>query len=226
MDDRLRFNFHYFQNQYKNKREQFVAPVTPTRLETVVANVARTETRGYELDFEYVPISNLYLRGGLSHYASDTKSFDIPDPDPANAGARLDLTALPVSYTPDQNLFLSARYSMDLYGGTLRAFAGYKRLGDYFTNNQLPNGEVFSFSTWDLALDYEWNDVTVRLFSHNVNDKRYIQNAARITDGHIGPHIAGATGATGLISYTEYNQPKITGVTLIFKPDVAGLLGR
>ena len=86
-----------------------------------------------------------------------------------------------------------------------------------------PNGEVFSFSTWDLALDYEWNDVTVRLFSHNVNDKRYIQNAARITDGHIGPHIAGATGATGLISYTEYNQPRYTGFEIIYTPDFRGL---
>ena len=205
-DDTLRLNFAFFNTQYKNKREQYIDDFLTGAVETVVDNVARNDSRGWEVEFEYVPLTNLYFRGGFSHLKGEVKDYDIPDL--ANGGERVNLTDIVAEYAPDNTVFVSGRYSMDFYGGILSAYAGYRLNSGYWTDSLVANSEIFNFSTWDLAVDYEWRDVTLRAFSHNVNDKRYLQEATILTEGNVGPHVPTATLGTGLVQYSGYNQPK------------------
>ncbi|MFT5014526.1 MAG: hypothetical protein ACI9HA_003193, partial [Dinoroseobacter sp.] len=36
--------------------------------------------------------------------------------------------------------------------------------------------------TWDASIEYQWQDYRVRLFSQNINDKRFIVNVDRLVD--------------------------------------------
>ena len=101
----------------------------------------------------------------------------------------------------------------------MRTYAGYRLLSDYQTYPLLPEGEVKNWTSWDLSISYEWKDWVFRLFSNNVKNKEFIQNIQQITQTAILPVNAGGTSVPALITLTEYNQPRYTGLEIIYTPD-------
>ena len=49
--------------------------------------------------------------------------------------------------------------------------------------------------------------------------KEFIQNIQQITQTAILPVNAGGTSVPALITLTEYNQPRYTGLEIIYTPD-------
>ncbi|MCH7741399.1 MAG: TonB-dependent receptor [Proteobacteria bacterium] len=220
-NDKLRLNMAYYKIDLDNKQEQFIALVAPGRLESVIDNVATIETNGFELEFEAIPIENLYLRGTYNHMGADYKTYLVPDL--ANPGTELSLKGLRPNRAPKDTYFFSALYSFDFASGIINIYAGYRFSDDYQTNPKILVAKVNNHTTWDFSIDYMWRDWTFRLFSQNVKNKRYLQNVVNLTDADIVPLVQGATNATGLVTFAEYNRPRYTGFELIYRPDLSGL---
>ena len=220
-NDKLRLNMAYYKIDLDNKQEQFIASVAPGRLESVIDNVATVETNGFELEFEAVPIKNLYLRGTYNHMGADYKTYLVPDL--ANPGTELNLRGLRPNRAPANTYFFSALYSFDFASGIVNVYAAYRFSDDYQTNPKIPVAKVNNYTTWDFSIDYVWRDWTFRLFSQNVKNKRYLQNVINLNDADVVPIVQGATDASPLVTYAGYNRPRYTGFEVIYTPDLSGL---
>ena len=220
-NDKLRLNMAYYKIDLDKKYEQFIASVAPGRLESVIDNVANLETNGFELEFEVVPIENLYLRGAYNHMGADYKTYMVPDL--ANPGTELSLKGLRSNRAPPETVFLSALYSFDFASGIINVYAGYKYTDDYQTNPNIRVAKVHNYTTWDFSIDYVWREWTFRLFSQNVLDKRYLQNIVNLNDADVVPIVQGATNASRLVRFAEYNRPRYTGFEVIYTPDLSSL---
>jgi iron complex outermembrane recepter protein len=217
-DDRLRLNMAYYQIDYEDKHEQFISIVTPGVLESMIDNVADVEVSGFELEFEYVPFENLIVRGSYNNMDSNYENFDFPNP--AVPGEIINRSDLHPNWAPSSSYYFSGLYSFNFASGVINIFAGYSFYDDYQTNPEIDVAKVNNYTEWDMSVDYVWRHWTFRLFSHNLNDKRYLQNVVNLNDGDVGALNASATGATGLVTYSEYNRPRYTGLEIIYKPDL------
>ncbi|MBQ76109.1 MAG: hypothetical protein CMQ20_13955, partial [Gammaproteobacteria bacterium] len=222
-NDKLRLNLAYFENELDSKHEQFIAPVSSGRLESIIDNVASIETNGYELEFEAVPIENLYLRGSYSHMNADYEKYIVPDP--ATPGAEFHLEGLAPNRAPSDTYFVSALYSFDFASGIVNTYAAYRYVNDYQTNSHIQVAKIANYTTWDLSVDYTWREWKFRFFSQNVRNKRYIQNSANLVDADVVPIVSGATNASGLVTFTEFNRPRYSGFEVVYTPDLSNVFG-
>jgi iron complex outermembrane receptor protein len=217
-NDKLRLNMAYYQIDYEDKQEQFISAVAPGNLESVIDNVSSVEVAGFELEFEYVPFENFLFRGSYNNMDSNYESYEIPNP--SVPGEIINLSNLQPGWAPSNSYYFSGLYSFNFASGVINVFAAYSYVDDYQTNPKLPVSNVNNYTEWDMSIDYVWQQWTFRLFSHNLNDKRYLQNAVNLTDADVSPLGPTATGATGLVTYAEYNRPRYTGFEIIYKPDL------
>ena len=161
------------------------------------------------------------MNANFRHYA-------IPDlenlPDAENPGGFIDRVGLEPKRAPRASLYISFQYSKDYLGGTINTFAGYRLYSDYQTHPVLPVAQILNWTTWDLSIDYVWKHWTVRLFSQNVKNKRYLQNVRNISQAEVWAQNVVTPDFAPLITIGEYNQPRYSGFEIIFRPDVASLL--
>ncbi len=214
-DDRLRINVVYYKTELDNKVERFDAYVANGVIESLLDNVAEVEIAGWEVEIESTPMQNLYLRTSYSHINSDYNQFNVADLQ--NPGGIVNLSNLDPARAPAENLYFSADYSLPLGPGVLSAFAGYRLFSDYQTYPVLPEGDVKNWSAWDLSVSYEYREWLFRLFSNNVKNKEFAQNAGQITQTDILP-VEGSTVVPSLNTFTEYNQPRYTGIEIVYRP--------
>lgn len=221
-EDRLRINIAYHAAEYDDKTEEFVAPVAPGRLESVVQNVASVTSKGWDLEWEYVPLNNWFIRGSYNHMNND---YEAIIPDLTNPGTDLEITAFVANYSPKDSATLSTQYSFNFAEGVINAYAGYKYYSDYHTNNfsRLDIAKVRNYGTWDVSVEYVWHDWTFRLFSQNIRDKRFLMNGDSVVDADIVPLAPTATSPTGLVTHSEYNPIRHSGLELIYRPDISNL---
>jgi len=219
-DDRLRVNLAYYRTDLNNKVERFDAMVNGGQIESLLDNIAEVEIAGWEAEVTTIPLEmeNLEIRLMYSHINGDYNNYLVPDI--ANPGATIDLSNLTSAYAPDENLFASAVYSFPYGPGIFRTYAGYRLINDYQTNPILEEADVKIWTAWDVSISYEWEEWVFRLFSNNVKNKEYIQNARQIRQTDILPVAAGRTSVPTLITFTEYNQPRYTGLEVIFTPSL------
>ena len=215
-DDRLRVNLTHYKTVLDDKVERFDTVVASGAIESILDNVAEVEITGWELELESTPLENLVLRTTYSHINSDYNQYDVADL--TGATPSISLSNLSPSRAPADNLFMSAIYMLPIGPGRLTSYAGYRLYSDYQTYPLLPEGDVKNWSSWDLSLTYEYKDWKFRLFSNNVKNKEFIQNVQNITQTAILPVSAGSTSVPSLITLTEYNQPRYTGIEIVFTP--------
>lgn len=216
-DDRLRVNFVYYRMELDHKVERFDAVVEGGQIESILDNVSEVEIAGWELEVESIPMDNLHVNFVYSQINGNYDKFSIPDI--ANPGTFISSSSLTPTYAPDENLYLGANYAIPFGPGVVRTYAGYRLFSDYQTYPLLPEAEVKNWTSWDLSVSYEWQEWVFRLFSNNVKNKEFIQNIRQITQTDILPVTAGSTAVPSLITYTEYNQPRYTGLEVIYRPD-------
>ena len=225
LDDTLRLNMAFYQNYQDEKLEEFsnratAGVVAPNlgNIESKFGNISELEVRGFDLEFEYVPTDNLYFRGAYGHMNSSYQHYRVPDL--ANPGTELELhSSLVSARAPTDTYFLSSQYLLPFQGTTINLFAGYRYVTSYITNPLVfGGGKVRPFTTWDLSATFEWENVSLRLFSQNVNDKRYLINANTSFASQVASLSSGLTTDPGISTYAEVNRPQYSGIEVMWSP--------
>ena len=217
-DDRLRLNYVGYQNKWRNKVERYTARVSTGRVESILANTSRVEVRGHELEIEAVPLSNLLLRASIAHQNADYDNYAIPDlaggPDP------IDLADLNPIMAPSDIYQFSALYTYPFKDALLKFYASYRATFEYTSEPQVPAARINQFSMLDLSVDYVWRDWTIRLFSRNLNDKRYLSNVNRPVDAELASLATTFDAAAPIVTTADFNEPEYTGIRIIYVPPI------
>lgn len=222
-EDRLRINLAVFRVDLSDGVDRFAQVGASGRVEMQRDNIYDLESRGYELEFEVTPLTNLKIMGAFSHLNTGFSRFSIPDL--TMPGQFQDLRDLIPARSPAESLYISAHYAMPLWRGTLRTHAGFRLSDSYWTNPRATLGRVNNWDTTDLSVEFEWNDWTFRLFSQNLQDKRYITNPRRLTVADVVTLDGSTTSVPGIVTYGEMSQPRYTGFEFIYRPDLTSLAG-
>ncbi|MBV1879207.1 MAG: TonB-dependent receptor [Pseudomonadales bacterium] len=216
MENKLRLNMALYHTFQDDKIEAFNQRTSAGNIEAALGNISEIEIKGYDLEFEYVARDNLLFTGAYSHIESDYERYVIPDP--ANPGASIDLSEqISTRRAPSDTYFVTSQYFMPFYDGTLTLFASYRYVTEYVTNPLLSDaGRIPAFTTWNVSASYTWRAFNFRLFSQNLNDKRYLINADQSFASQT-VSLAG-TSAQPISTYAETNRPRYTGIEITWTP--------
>lgn len=216
-EDKLRVNLVFYKSRLDDKVERFDSVVASGEIESLLDNVSEVKVSGWELEVESIPLDNLYIKASYGHADANYRNYTVPDL--ANTGASLNLSSSSPSRAPSNNLYFSAQYDIPYRSGVFHTYAGYRLFSDYQTNPLIPEAQVNNWTSVDLSISYEWKEWVFRLFSNNVKNKEFIPNVGRITQTAILPVDAGSRNVPSLITYTEYNQPRYTGLEIVYTPE-------
>ncbi|MFT7687389.1 MAG: iron complex outermembrane receptor protein [Candidatus Azotimanducaceae bacterium] len=230
LNNRLRLNMAFYKNYQDDVVEEFTALSSLGNLEATLGNIADIEARGFDLEFEYAVLQNLYIRGAYSHMNATYKRYDVPDiarrlADPQVEDSRFDpfatlsLAGLTPRRAPDDTYFISAKYTIPFRNGLINMYAAYNRVASYQTNPLIPSANVRLHSRWDASIDYQLNSLTIRLFGQNLIDDRYLLNYQNSYDAQI-LSIAGQTATQGIVTSAERNRPQYIGLDFIWTPNL------
>lgn len=215
LDNRLRLNMAFYNNYQDDKVQFFANRFANGDIEYTYDNISDIEVRGFDLEFAFAATDNLYLRGSWGHINSDYVRFEVPDL--ANPGVTLDVPRDP-ERSPANIIYLNGQYQIPYRTGLVKIYLGYQYFDEYRSDLELAIGNVRTFSTWDASIEYQWQDYTVRLFSQNINDKRFLVNASRTFDAQYYPLDPGFTSVQGIARVADVNQPRYTGIEFVWQP--------
>ena len=205
-----------FYNNYQDDKVEYYAERFPAgNIEFTYDNISEVEVRGFDLEIEYAVTDNLYLRSSWGHINSDYIRFEIPDL--TVPGTTIDADRDP-ERSPANIVYLNGRYSVPFRSGAFNIYLGYTYFDEYRSDLEIPIGLVRTYSTWDASLEYAWQDYVVRIFSQNVNDKRFALNAQRTFASQFVPSLATATSLQGIATLADVNRPRYTGIEFIWQP--------
>jgi iron complex outermembrane receptor protein len=217
LDNRLRLNMAFYNSYQRDKAEYYPERLSTGVIEYVYDNIAEVDVRGFDLELEYVVTNNLYLRGSWGHINADYTRYEITDL--TVPGTILDVERDP-ERAPANTFYVNSLYTIPYRTGAFNIYLGYQYFDEYRTDLDLPIGLVRTFSTWDASIEYQWQDYTVRLFSQNLNDKRFIVNANRTFDAQFVTVPQTATAVQGITTVADVNRPRYTGIELVWQPEL------
>lgn len=133
-------------------------------------NIGEGESRGFELDLEYYPLSNLQIRGGYANTNTEIRDFKEATFDNPRSG-----NVLP--FVPQHNLNTWVSYQINK-----GLFQGLGLSGGYFINSltytDASNDYALpAYGVLDLALSYRRKAGEIRLSVNNITDTEYFSNA-------------------------------------------------
>ena len=221
LDNRLRLNMAFYNNYQDDKVEYVPRRFDNTTIEYVYDNIGEVEVRGFDLEFEYALTDSLYFRGSWGHMNSDYVRYEVQDLT-LNPSPTVDVVRDPLR-APANIVFLSGQYSIPYRTGLVNIYLGYTYFDEYRSDLEIPVGLVRTFSTWDASIEYQWQNYTVRLFSQNLNDKRFVVNAQRTFDGQFVLLPQVSTGVQGIATVADVIRPRYTGIEFVWQPDLSFL---
>jgi iron complex outermembrane receptor protein len=198
LDGRMTFNPTIFYNDYEDKQEEILIPVSLANVATVVRNASTLEIYGLELELQYqvteawnIRTSYGYLHAEYSDYLADI----------SGDGVITDNSDLRPRNTPENTFGFNTSYTLPVGPGELVGFASYRWRDEIevIASND-PLGSLDSIQNLDLTLSYIWSDGRYRVtgYGRNVTDERE-RIAVRIP---------------GLVSWGNWNQGAHYGVEL------------
>ena len=186
MDNTLQLNMNVFQTDYENQQ------ITVSRLvqgqpTADIINAQKATLQGFEMDFQWTPVDNLYLTGSFGYLDGEYDEFSLIDVvgyDVLTQETQTQLTDYShlefVSGAPS-NWSLHAAYEIPMdSGATFTAMAGWSHRGRIYhtlqlheTSKQDAYGLLDARFTWDLA-----NGATsITIWGTNLNGKEYFRGA-------------------------------------------------
>ena len=186
LDNTLQLNMNVFQTDYENQQ------ITVSRLvqgqpTADIINAQKATLQGFEMDFQWTPIENLYLTGSFGYLDGEYDEFSLIDVvgyDVLTQETQTQLTDYShlefVSGAPS-NWSLHAAYEIPMDSGAIfTAMAGWSHRGRIYSTLQLHEtskqdayGLLDARFTWDLA-----NGATsITIWGTNLNDKEYFRGA-------------------------------------------------
>tara|TARA_R110002072_G_scaffold89232_6_gene200062 strand:- start:58021 stop:60339 length:2319 start_codon:yes stop_codon:yes gene_type:complete len=215
MEDRLRLNMAFYNNYQDDKVQGFADRVANGRVEFSYDNISELEVRGFDLELEFSVTEQLYLRGAWGHIANDYVRYEVPDL--TTPGSVLALQREP-ERSPENTLYLNGQYSIPFRTGMFNIFAGYQFFDSYTTNPGIDIARVRRHSTWDASIEYAWQNYRLRLFSQNINDKRFIVNVDQFVDAQYTSLPTSFTATQNIVTVADLNRPRYTGLEFIWTP--------
>lgn len=215
-DHHLRLNYVGYRQDYKKKLERYTAVTGSGAVESLLRNTSDIRTFGHELEVEAIPFENLRLRASLSHTNSDYITYFVPDLSGTTTAGYYDLNTTIPPYSPPDQYEFSGSYAFPYGGGRVKLYAGYRFTTSYWSLPGVAAGHANTFALLDFSVDYDWQDWKVRFFSKNINNRRYFTNAMQTTAAQVTPLPAGTTVDPVLMTTAQYNQPRFSGIEIIY----------
>ncbi len=183
LDKTLRLNIAAFYTDYQDKQEEVIQPDGFGGSNTVVANAATVETKGLETELTWVANESLTFNASLGWLDA---SYDDYIADLNGDGIQTDNSNLELRRVPEWTGGANGIYSVQIGGGTLSAFVGYRYTDEYWveTSND-PRGLLDDRGVWDASASYQWewdNDRTVKVtaFGRDLTDEVAFSSAVTI----------------------------------------------
>jgi len=184
-DQRLRLNGALFFIDYSDLQVE-----TFKGLAFAIDNVSDAESKGLELEAQWLVSENLDISVGYSYLDAELKDGSLADPDVP--GGEVDISGSPMFNAPENTLAFTATYSLPTSWGSVDARFGYSYTDEQFLADYLLAGPDFfvleSRSVVDLRVaatghDRKWS---VALVGENLGDERWfstLRDPAGITQG-------------------------------------------
>ncbi|MCC5872933.1 MAG: TonB-dependent receptor [Gammaproteobacteria bacterium] len=172
LDGRLIFNPTVFYNEYDDKQEEILIPISLSNVATVVRNASSVDIFGAEaeLQMQVTDAWNVRLSYGYVNAKYDDYIADI-----SGDGVITDNSNLTPRNTPKHTIGVNTSYAIPMGPGELVAFASYRWRDEVETiANNDPLGRLGSIQNLDLTLTYAWADDRYRVsaFGRNITDER------------------------------------------------------
>lgn len=199
LSNTLRVNGAIFYMDYEDKQEELQLPsaTSGTGQVTLVTNASTARMQGVELDILYYPTDALSLRLNAGYLDAEYKDFEF-----VNASGLQDLSNLEIRRAPELTASANATYEWSLNNGRVWALLGWHHIGSHevdFANK--PEVGNDSQDLINASLNYQFSNVQVSLFGHNLTDE----------DGYgIGFDVA------GLWTYAATRAPRTYGLEVSY----------
>ncbi len=196
MNGRMIFNPTIFFNDYEDKQEEVLIPISLSNVATVVRNASTLEIFGVELEWQFQATENWNLRASYGYLDADYDNFIA---DINGDGIITDNSDLRPRNTPENTLGINSTYTIPIGSGEFVNFISYRWRDEIevIANND-PLGSLDSIDNLDITFSYLWADGRYRVtaYGRNVTDERE-RIVVRIP---------------GLVSWASWNQGKNFGV--------------
>jgi iron complex outermembrane receptor protein len=196
LDGRMIFNPTVFFNDYEDKQEEVLIPVSLSNVATVVRNASTLEIFGVELELQFQVTEAWNIRASYGYLDAEYSDYEA---DLNGDGVITDNSNLRPRNTPENTVGINTTYTWQVGPGELVGFASYRWRDEIevIANND-PLGHLDDIQNLDLTLSYIWSDGRYRLtgYGRNVTDEREL----------IGVRIP------GLNSWGNWNQGEHYGV--------------
>ncbi|RUO32679.1 TonB-dependent receptor [Aliidiomarina sanyensis] len=219
LSDTLRVNASAFYLDHKNRQyiSVFPDPNDATALNQRLGNVGRSDARGLEVEFQWLPMNNLNVYGSLGLIDASFKNVFSFDP---NVG-QIDITdQYSITNTPSTTANIGFTYDFDVDNGSLRFVGNYSYRSSYdvVELNNLLTQEGYGM----LNLGVNWysdnGKWTVGLHGKNLTREEYlVGNYAFVAPdpNNPGQFLPGLGGDTTLIGY--YGAPRTISLTVGYR---------
>lgn len=219
LSDTLRVNASAFYLDHKNRQyiSVFPDPNDATALNQRLGNVGRSDARGLEVEFQWLPMNNLNVYGSLGLIDANFKNVFSFDP---NVG-QIDITdQYSITNTPSTTANIGFTYDFDVDNGSLRFVGNYSYRSSYdvVELNNLLTQEGYGM----LNLGVNWysdnGKWTVGLHGKNLTREEYlVGNYAFVAPdpNNPGQFLPGLGGDTTLIGY--YGAPRTISLTVGYR---------
>ena len=184
-DQRLRLNGALFFIDYQDLQVE-----TFKGLSFAIDNVSDAESKGLELEAQWLATENLELMLSYSYLDAELKNGSIADPD--LPGGSVDISGKTMFNAPENAFSATAFYSQPMDWGSVDLRLGYSFMDDQLLADYLLAGDSFFFidshDVWDIRIaatddDQRWS---VALIGENIGDERWftqLRDPAGITQG-------------------------------------------
>ena len=186
LDNRVTFNATYFKMFWKNMQ---VPGVEPTGAVEFIANAAKAEVDGVEIELTAQPTDQFYMNFGVTWINAELTADQIVDPTLAAPGFAppLGVNGDKIPKVPEWAFSGSAEYKFPNLGNFEPSFRGnfsYTGSSETFFNPSFPGFiKIGDYFLLNLNADFQHENWGLRFFVNNVTDER----AAVDIDGAAGP---------------------------------------
>lgn len=214
--DRLRVNAVTYNNTLRDKVERYPELLSSGSVESVLGNASEARYRGHDIEIESVPMENLVLRASLSHLNGDYVRYMVPDL--ADATTRIDKEGLVPALSSPGMYHFSGIYTFPFDQGHISVYAAYTHVKEYWSRPEVAAGRIDNSTFLDLSVVYRFSNWHFRVFSHNLNNNRFLMNASRPEAAEFASLPASTTASQYLVTSAELSQPRFTGFEIIYTP--------
>lgn len=175
LDGRMIFNPTIFMNDYEDKQESILIPISLTNVATVVRNASNLDIFGIELELQYQITDAWNVKTTYGYLDTEYTGYNA---DLNGDGIVTNNDGLTPSNTPENTFGINTTYSMNVGEGELKTYISYRwrdELESIPSND--PLGTMDSISNLDATLSYIWNDGKYRIsaFGRNITDEREVK---------------------------------------------------